>query len=509
MTSKPLSELDGAGALVGTELFYSDDGSNDVRVTATQIKTFCNDGGGGIESVVEDTSPQLGGDLDLNGHVITGLVIGTNVQAYDADLTTWAGVTPSANGQSLVASANYASMRGLLDLEAGTDFYSIAAADAAFQPKDADLTSWAGVTRASGFDTFAATPSYANFASLLTDESFALLGAANVFTDVQTINTDLTIGNDLLFPNSATVINFGAGDVTITYTSNALTVAGGNFFIVDEAYDASAWNGNVSIPTKNAIRDYLETLTGTTLPATYQPVDADLTSWAGVTRAAGFDTFAATPSAANFASLVTDDAFSLADAELGAIAGLVSAADRVPYFTGSGTASLATFTSYGRTLAALADEDALEALLDTLPNVVSIQGRTVTLADAGFDVLLGWDDSASAYKNFALADLTDEASPAAGDYLLLYGAEGDLRKTNWNELPGVGGGISNVVEDLSPQLGGELDCNGFNILLSEVSAPSNPAANKAVLFSQDSGGGKTQVCVRFPSGAVQVIATEA
>jgi hypothetical protein len=61
-----------------------------------------------------------------------GLGIGVNVQAYDADLTTWAGLAPSANGQSLVTAANYAAMRGLLDLEAGTDFYSIAAADSAF-----------------------------------------------------------------------------------------------------------------------------------------------------------------------------------------------------------------------------------------------------------------------------------------------------------------------------------------------------------------------------------------
>jgi len=75
-----------------------------------------------------------------------GLVIGTNVQAYDADLTTYASITPSANVQSLLGSANYAAMRGLLDLEAGTDFYSISAANAAFQPLDSDLTTIAGLT---------------------------------------------------------------------------------------------------------------------------------------------------------------------------------------------------------------------------------------------------------------------------------------------------------------------------------------------------------------------------
>ena len=38
-----------------------------------------------------------------------------------------------------------------------------------------------------------------------------------------------------------------------------------------------------------------------------QPLDADLTSWAGVTRAAGFDTFTGTPSSANLRALVTDE----------------------------------------------------------------------------------------------------------------------------------------------------------------------------------------------------------
>lgn len=48
------------------------------------------------------------------------------------------------------------------------------------------------------------------------------------------------------------------------------------------------------------------------------------------------------------------------DAELAAIAGLTSAADKVPYFTGSGTAAVADFTSYGRTLVAAADQTVLK-----------------------------------------------------------------------------------------------------------------------------------------------------
>ena len=47
------------------------------------------------------------------------------------------------------------------------------------------------------------------------------------------------------------------------------------------------------------------------------------------------------------------------------------------------------------------------------------------------------------------------------------------------------------------------------IHLPELAAdPAAPAVNTALLYSKDNGAGKTQVCIRFNTGAVQIIATE-
>lgn len=53
-----------------------------------------------------------------------------------------------------------------------------------------------------------------------------------------------------------------------------------------------------------------------------------------------------------------------------------------------------------------------------------------------------------------------------------------------------------------------LDIDAGAMEFAEMTAPSNGDANTGRLFCRDNGAGKTQLCVIFGSGAVQVVATE-
>lgn len=75
----------------------------DVLVSGTNLKT------------INSTTLLGSGDIAITPTTL-GLVIGTNVQAYNANLTTYAGIAPSANVQTLLGAANYAAFKTSLSL---------------------------------------------------------------------------------------------------------------------------------------------------------------------------------------------------------------------------------------------------------------------------------------------------------------------------------------------------------------------------------------------------------
>lgn len=169
-------------------------------------------GGGGMGSLVEDTSPQLGGDLDLNGHVITGMVIGTNIQAYDADLAAIAALSPS-NDDIVQRKAGAWTNRTMAQLIA-----DLAALGTTFQPLDSDLTAIAALT----------TTSFGRGLLALADAAALRTSAGLVIgTDVQAYDADTLkadVSDDLTVGYSATEYDRG----TVTTSAQTPTFAEGN-----------------------------------------------------------------------------------------------------------------------------------------------------------------------------------------------------------------------------------------------------------------------------------------
>jgi hypothetical protein len=105
---------------------------------------------------------------------------------------------------------------------------------------------------------------------------------------------------------------------------------------------------------------------------------------------------------------------------LSALSGLTSAADRLPYFTGSGTASLATFTTFGRSLVDDADANAARATLGlgTMAQETAVDYLTSTAAGNTYAPLAG----ANFTGNIAINNGTSTAITTTGTTATIFNA---------------------------------------------------------------------------------------
>lgn len=181
------------------------------------------------------------------------------------------------------------------------------------------------------------------------------------------------------------------------------------------AHDGNSGNGpkiNLTtsvtgiLPVANGGVGGLNKFDATTAPTTTDDINAGYvvgSRWIDVTNDIAYECLDATAANAIWRRYQPNDV------ELTAIAGLTSAADKVPYFTGSGTAALADLPSYGRTL--IANTSASDAQIDL--NLVP--GTNVQAYDAGLAALAVFNTNGlivqTADNTFAGRTLT---APAAG-----------------------------------------------------------------------------------------------
>ena len=123
---------------------------------------------------------------------------------------------------------------------------------------------------------------------------------------------------------------------------------------------------------------------------------------------------------------------------------------------------------------------------------------------------LGWSTSSfTGVLGFSGRDVYEPDIPAAKPKTGVFGyaAQDTSSRGMWGESPGGIGVYGRTTSGFAGYFQGKVFTSSFHEMI-EIATPAAPGANRARLFVRDVGG-KTQLCVRFATGSVKLLAQEA
>ncbi len=116
-------------------------------------------------------------------------------------------------------------------------------------------------------------------------------------------------------------------------------------------------------------------------------------------------------------------------------------------------------------------------------NPVAVSGDVTIASNGAVTIANGAVETAMVNANIITGQTAETSLDTSNDVILIHDASASaLRKTTLASISSALGGITDVVADTSPQLGGNLDTNSHNILIDDAHFIADENGNEQIIF---------------------------